>query len=361
MTEAEKQELNEALIELRESWSELTELAFRKEVLILALTPIIVIGICIFFFSYRRLYKKHIIKQSKKAAKIDMKGWVKWYRELPAAYSPAIVSLLCDYHHELHKDLPGVILHLCVNGYIDIFDNGKDVLFYDKGKDVSNLSRHERYVFDYILNKTDKFDNKVFLDFVMYDAQKLELILDKNSSKYKNMSGWQIWARSMERFMKYAIPIIPIVGFIAAFSIPFSLEPSLGWGFLCVFFGIIGAFGSLFVYKVILEPIFALFLIRFSAKEKVKSEFDYLRTEKGNLDYKNWISFKQFLEDFSVIHTRDFNEIYLWEYYLAYAASLGVSNQLLKTADTRIINNNKFKILNYDKFIASIDKRKKSF
>ena len=102
-------------------------------------------------------------------------------------------------------------------------------------------------------------------------------------------------------------------------------------------------------------------MIRPTAKAKVKSEFDYLRTEKGNIDYKNWISFRQFLKDFSMIDVRDFNEIYLWEYYLAYATSLGVANKILKTADSRIINNSKFKIVNYNKFIANIDKSKKTF
>jgi len=357
LNELERQELAEALQELNEALLDLRNLLWNKYTLIF----VIVVVFCIFFFSYKRLYRKHKIKQSRKAAKINMKDWVKWYRELPATYSPAIVSVLYDYQQELHKDLAGVILYLCVNDYIDIVDNGNDVLFYDKNKDESSLMYHEKYVLNYILNKIDVFDNKKYQEYVSHDAQELGLIIDKKSSKYKGMGGMAIWGRLFENVEKYAVILMPVIGFLGGFFrgyLLFKPLTSISEYIASIGIGLLGVMVAMFVYVLVVRIILVLFLIRPAAKEKVKSEFDYQRTEKGNFDYKNWRAFKQFLDDFSIIDERDFNEIYLWEYYLAYATSLGSADQVLKTADARIINNKKFKILNYNKFIANIDKRK---
>jgi len=344
--------------ELSEAWSELLELLSTKEVLL----GFGLIFFCVLFFSYRRVYKNQVIKQRKKAAKIDMKNRTKWYRELPATYSPAVMSLLCDFHEELHKDLPGVILYLCVKGYIDINDDGKEILFTEKNTDLSDLLKHEKYVLGFILDRFDKFDNNEFRDLVISDAQDMGLLVDKDNNKYKGRGGISIWSEkttSADKFLIFGlVTTFFLYGFIRAYSIdPSSLIFTFTAG---LFFGIVGILMSLFVYSIVVRPVIALFMVRSTAKAKAKSEFYYLRTEKGSEDYKNWLSFKQFLEDFSLINERDFNEIYLWEYYLAYATSLGIADQILKTTDSRIINNKKFKITNYNNFLAGID-RKKSF
>ncbi len=60
------------------------------------------------------------------------------------------------------------------------------------------------------------------------------------------------------------------------------------------------------------------------------------RTEKGQLHYKKWKAFKNFLNDFGTFELKELPEIILWERYLVYATIFGLAEKVQKTMNVRI-------------------------
>ena len=54
------------------------------------------------------------------------------------------------------------------------------------------------------------------------------------------------------------------------------------------------------------------------------------RTIKGNDDYKKWMGFKKFLNDFGRFDEKELPEIILWEKYLVYASLFGIADKVSK-------------------------------
>lgn len=65
----------------------------------------ILIIILIIYFLSKKNYKKAYKKKSKISSKINTQDKLTYYRELPNYYSPAIVSILCNYQLEAYKDI----------------------------------------------------------------------------------------------------------------------------------------------------------------------------------------------------------------------------------------------------------------
>ena len=68
------------------------------------------------------------------------------------------------------------------------------------------------------------------------------------------------------------------------------------------------------------------------------------RTKEGMLEYKKWMAFKKFLQDFGRFNEKELPEIVLWEKYLVYATVLGVAEKLEKVMKIKIesFNQNDF-------------------
>lgn len=351
------------------------------------IVPVVVISLFVFFCtsSYRRTYRKHYKKARKKASKVNMKDWVQYYRDLPGNYSPAIVSILCDFQEELHKDLPAMILNLCANGYINITQENDDYKFTSTNKDTSFLSLNEKYVLDYILGNNKKFDNDAWNAMVIQDAKTLNLIEEGSEEELNRKTIIRFINIFIKPFLFFFIFFIILWFTFSSIDnfIPDSIKESPnytqtsdgGYSYTIspedlsemgltpgIMIGICITIFILFMILFIHFPTsFINELIKFSAILKIQHKFNYKRTEKGDIDYKNWIAFRNFLNDFSLINERDIEEVYLWEYYLAYATSLGIADRVLKSSHNQILNNNSFKITNYSDFVKKIEKSKKYF
>lgn len=121
-------------------------------------------------------------------------------------------------------------------------------------------------------------------------------------------------------------------------------------------------FGTFILYIFIGIPWFIISAFANHApKALVEYDFKFQRTDKGNKDYIKWLAFKDFLLDFSLIDTKDIKEVYLWEYYLAYATALGIADQVIKSSNQIMLNNKLFHIINYSNFIESLDRNIKQF
>lgn len=59
--------------------------------------------------------------------------------------------------------------------------------------------------------------------------------------------------------------------------------------------------------------------------------FSYKRTALGNSEYANWLAFQRWMEDYSVTKNYPIDSLILWEKYLVYGLSMGVSKKALST------------------------------
>ena len=57
------------------------------------------------------------------------------------------------------------------------------------------------------------------------------------------------------------------------------------------------------------------------------------RTEKGALEYEQWMAFKRFLEDLTLMKEKPPSAVILWNHYLVYAVSLGCADKVLEYID----------------------------
>lgn len=62
----------------------------------------------------------------------------------------------------------------------------------------------------------------------------------------------------------------------------------------------------------------------------------FKRTKKGNEDYKKWMAFKRFLNDFGTFDTKELPEIALWERYMVYATLFGLAEKVSKVMNVKI-------------------------
>lgn len=64
------------------------------------------------------------------------------------------------------------------------------------------------------------------------------------------------------------------------------------------------------------------------------------KTKKGALHYKQWLAFKNFLNDFGTFELKELPEIVLWERYLVYAVVFGLAKKVQKSMNVIIKENN---------------------
>ena len=60
------------------------------------------------------------------------------------------------------------------------------------------------------------------------------------------------------------------------------------------------------------------------------------RSEKGQLHYKKWSAFKNFLNDFGKFDIKELPEIILWERYLVYATVFGLADKVQKAMNVKV-------------------------
>lgn len=350
----------------------------------------ILLIILVVYLIYRKNYKKKYIKESKESAKVNEEDKLIYYRELPSNYSPAIVSILCNYQLEAYKDIPAVILNLCAKRYIDIKEvNGQYEFVVLENSE--KLISHEQYVLDWIINKTT-FDREKWKLLVESDACSLNLVENKDINEIKKKVNKSA-TKTILKPMLLVVLIVAIVLGVLYFGINalynyaensinevgtssqitneeqvllskelMELKQSMDGLFTTENMSTLAIFGIITLAFVIGIPYFVISVFTtHKPVAEVQYEYKYKRTDKGNEDYIKWIAFKDFLVDFSLINTRDIQEVYIWEYYLAYATSLGIGEQVIKSSDERILKNKVFSIINYSKFVENLDRDIKQF
>lgn len=262
----------------------------------------------IIYFIYRIFY-----------IKLDVASMNKEYiREIPNSSSPAILSLLDNFNVEIYRDYTATILNLYLKKYIDISNFNDEVKFNKTEKcDLSELQKHEVYVYNCILNK-EKFNEAKFKKLIYEDAEVLGLINKTGSEKIKPILTIMIMAIMF---------IVCIIGLISAGKTNNNES----------------AVGLMIVITLMIFGINKIY--NFVGNIISKITFNYVKSSKGKKEHKKAKALKKYLKEYTLIKEKNIDYIEILEEYIPYALSLGVA----KTVENYISNNEIYRKLIYNR------------
>lgn len=251
----------------------------------------------------------------------------KYYRELPAKYSPAEMSYLYYFRKINNEDLTATLLDLIRRKYL-IFDQNKQgindknpdfKLILNPDMDHSDLRSHEKHLLNWFIG-------------IIGNKQEVTLKEIENYPKhsYSNAMSFQNNAKEFVRRAKLEgsrhdffekrlgkekskmllATIIP--GFYALLSLVLRLNYFVDTNF---------ALGTSIIALIV-------YIFYIATIDK--------RSINGNEDYVKWKAFRQFLLDFGNMKDYPIPGIVVWEHYLVYATSLKVADKVMKQLEVRL-------------------------
>lgn len=242
-----------------------------------------------------------------------------YFRELPGSYSPAVMSVLWNFGNVKPRDITATIMDLVRRKYLDLKveqTETKGIIKHkieneytfvlDKDADQGALSRHEKYLIDWLiytigngdsvslgeiekssktLNGAENFksDYDAWTEYVRQEAEKLSFF-DKNALKGK------------------------------MFGVTISVIGMIYGGITASFQNNIAGMAALMLASITLL-VYSLLIKR--------------RSRYGVEQFKMWKAFKRFLQHFSQLDKAELPAVTLWEHYLVYAITLGVAKDVI--------------------------------
>lgn len=241
----------------------------------------IFLPILIFIMPYLILYivLLLIIKMKKIPKNIKIEGY---NRELPFNYSPAIVSALCDNYIEGLVDIEAVKTNLLIKGIKNASIN-----------EIQSLSQHELYVW----KRWGNSSTKEFKKLLYSDMEKLGLVKIKKVNE--------------------------IVRFLTSFFVTITI--SIGIMRLgSIFNANIVFLGIGFVFMLLSLLLILPFCLALSDNIKIK------QTKLGKEHTVEWLKFKNFLEDFTLLDEREKESVIIYKEYIPYSMAVGIGEKIEK-------------------------------
>lgn len=251
----------------------------------------------------------------------------KYYRELPADYSPAEMSYLYYFKKTHDEDITATILDLIRRKYLVLENAEKDinakkpdfVLKLNKDKDLQDLKAHENHLitwFIYQIGDGEKVSLKQIENYPKDDYKKAKEFNDQAKKFVEKVSiegnKHDFFDKTIEKARPklYGFILIPIIYIFFAFfaGVVTELNPLL--------FIIIG---------IIIIIVYSLYVA--SVKR---------RSKNGNNDYAKWKAFRTFLLEFSQIKDYPIPGIVVWEHYLVYATSLKIADKVMEQLKVKL-------------------------
>lgn len=274
---------------------------------------VVVLGLGAIFLLWRRYGKNH---------PTSFDG--DYYRELPANYSPAELSVLWNYKKMQANDITATIMDLARRQFLFLEADTVQVKKLLGSKEVSTyllsfmpppepaalrkpeeavLRPHEAELINYLKNDIGGGQGAIHLTDIENYAKKY------GEAFY---SFWQGWTGSIEvKCEEY--DFFDGNGFMPLITILLGLG-LLGGGMA------LAANGNVIGYGLLIAG--GLFL--------VVPRFFKRRSKIGQEDYVRWQAFKKFLEHFSEMQRHEIPSLIIWEHYLVYAVTLGVAKEVIK-------------------------------
>ncbi len=230
---------------------------------------------------------------------------IKYIRELPTKRRPWMVSYLVNGKVK-DNDIMTVISYL-VNQKVLLLTpsttNPDDFDFTYNENHTHELTQEENLVLDWFFkdeNQIKKINMNIINAIIEADPEKTF----KQMNNFKTIIYQQ--ARNEKLFLANSNKFLMIV-----LSMLLTLP-----------YGVMTSITELTPLKIILLIMMVVNSVYIITLKK--------RSKHAIAEYYDWISFKNFLQDFSKLDERELPEIKLWEHYLVYAIALGVNEEVTK-------------------------------
>ncbi|MDD2554350.1 MAG: DUF2207 domain-containing protein [Desulfotomaculaceae bacterium] len=247
-----------------------------------------------------------------------------YYRDLPAYYSPAELSVLWNFKAMNANDITATIMDLARRQFLFLEEDTVQVRKLLGSKEVTTfrlsfmptpepaalrkpeeavLKPHEAELIDYLKNDIGGGKDYIYLT-------DIEEYAKKNGREFH--AFWSGWTSAIitkcEGYNFFdssgKMSLLTVLGGVALFVAGFVLAARIGTiGWAMIIAGII----------IFLVP-------RFFKRRSVTGQEDYVR----------WSAFKKFLEHFSEMQRHEIPSLIIWEHYLVYAVTLGVAKEVIR-------------------------------
>lgn len=253
---------------------------------------------------------------------------VEYYRDFPREYGPEVLQYLLKQN--VSTDALSASLVELIRRKVILLEEipskkkKKDYLFKANCSDLSQLSRSEQILFHLFIHTIGDGEKVSLSEIKSYgnSEKKAKRFLEE----YRDFQSEAIQMGKEEHFycslalVKILPCLVSVLG-IFVFIINLALETNFILGYVSLPLAIVSLF----------------YFLLFSKK-----------TEKGALEYKQWMAFKRFLQDFGRMDEKELPEVRLWDKYLVYAMPLGCADQLEKDMKIRLQAMNEMGTIHYD-------------
>ncbi|MGH4052685.1 MAG: DUF2207 domain-containing protein [Clostridium sp.] len=275
-------------------------------------TPLALLFILLWFPVIISIYKKY-----DKEFKPNFEG--KYYRELPEDYTPAVMSVLMSFGAVNTRDVMATIIDLTRKKQLIISQNkiSKKGLFNTKEIDQYIITLNEKAP-SIPLKKHEEF---LISWFIIKIGNGKCVALDEIKNYVKKKKDALEFKTDYDKWSKLAIDEAAKYNFF---------DETYKTGILL---GVLAGFAFLLIGAAIAFLMFTLIAVASIIQGVILVVYSILikrRTAYGNEQYVMWLSFKNFLKDFSRLDKAEIGSIVLWEHYLVYATSLGVAKEVIK-------------------------------
>lgn len=248
-----------------------------------------------------------------------------YYRELPADYSPAELSVLWNFKKLKAQDMTATIMDLARRKFLFLEEDTAKVSRLIGSKEVktyllsfmpppdpatlrkpndANLRPHEADLLNYLKNDIGKGKKYIHLTDIEEHAKKEGIFFH---------DFWEDWTDDINKGCnKYSF-------FDDQGKIPRNTAIV---GILLILAGLfIATMGSLYIgFPMLISGFLILIVPRFFKRRSVLGQDEFAR----------WQAFKRFLEHFSEMQRHEIPSLIIWEHYLVYAVTLGVAKEVIK-------------------------------
>lgn len=239
-----------------------------------------------------------------------------YVRDINVDYSPAILSFLVNQKIEVKKDIASNILNISSKGFIKIGvdENNNTKLIPCESNET--LTPDEKYLFDCIFKSDEKFSLSKWSSIIQEEYDKLNFS-KKNKSTINSL---------------FEILLVLIIVIVAILSIFIVLKVAVGFDMnidlLDICFKLVNIVSAIPLFYVIILYAKSFIEDRIIKKDPYFESIDINRklyTLKGLKELKQWIKFKKFIINFSLIKQADFKSVMIWKKYLSYSMALDIN------------------------------------
>ena len=244
-------------------------------------------------------------------------------RYIDEIYSPSIVSYLYNQQIEVEKDLVSDILNLYARKiiYIKQEDNGRYSINLSEENNnfyKSVILENDRYIIDTIVLKKTDFKYEQWQEKIKKVYREQIMKTEKNEKQRK----FEEYTEKNQYFLFLGVPLI---SFIIASIIAKNISVGL----------VIGGLLALIII-IISEWI--------NGSLKRDENRDMHLTKNAKEELKKWIGFKRFIEKYTLLEEKEFEQIILYERYIPYAMVLDINDKYKETM-VQILNKKEINLI----------------